>query len=237
MCRAVPIVASSSFVFNSTDHGAKLFSLKEFGNIYSRIMNPTNDVFEKRVARLEGGLMSLATSSGQAAQLLTLTTICKAGDNFVSTSNLYGGTYNQFKIALPRMGIEARFSTSDSVEAIDAVFDENTKAVYVETIGNPRFNVPDFEAIAALCKERGVPLIVDNTFGCCGFICSPIEHGADIVVQSATKWIGGHGTHLGGVITDAGSFDWSNGNFPEFTEPSAGYHGMQFWDAFGPSGS
>lgn len=228
--RAVPIYATSSFTFDSADHGAKLFALSEMGNIYSRIMNPTVDSFEARVASLEGGVMALATSSGQAAQFLALATIMQAGDNFVSTSYLYGGSYNQFKVALPRLGITCKFVDGDAPEDFAAAIDENTKAIYIETIGNPRSNVPDFEAIAKVAHDAGLPLIVDNTFGMCGAVCSPIKFGADIVVQSATKWIGGHGNTIGGVITDAGSFDWSTGKHPQFTEPSAGYHGLKFMD-------
>lgn len=228
--RAQPIYATSSFTFNSAEHGAKLFALSELGNIYTRIMNPTNDCFEARVAALEGGLLALSTSSGQAAQFLTMATIMNAGDNFVSTSYLYGGSYNQFKVALPRLGINCKFVNGDKAEDFAAQIDENTKAIYIETIGNPKSNVPDFEAIAKVAHDAGLPLIVDNTFGMCGAVCSPIKFGADIVVQSATKWIGGHGNTIGGVITDAGSFDWSTGKHPQFTEPSAGYHGLKFAD-------
>lgn len=236
--RAVPIYASTSFSFNDADHAAKLFGLKEFGNIYSRIMNPTNDVFEKRVAALEGGVMAVATSSGQAAQLMAITTIMQAGHNLVSTPLLYGGTANQFKVMLPRMGIEVKFvgGKGDETEEIEKLIDSNTRGIYVETLSNPRFNVADFERIAAIAHKHGVPLIVDNTFGACGYLCKPIEHGADIVVESATKWIGGHGTTIGGVIVDSGKFPWNNGKFPVFTEPSPGYHGLKFWDTFGPSG-
>ena len=234
--RAVPIVASSSFLFESADQGASLFALKEFGNIYTRIMNPTSDVFEKRVTSLQGGVGSLATASGQAAQFLTIVTICQAGDNFVSASNLYGGTYNQFKVALPRLGITAKFAKSNCPESIEALIDSNTKALYIETIGNPKLEVPDFEKLSAIAKKHQIPFIVDDTFGACGFLCRPIQYGADIVVQSATKWIGGHGTTIGGVITDAGTFDWGNGKFPMMTEPSPGYHGMQFWKVFGKDG-
>ena len=234
--RAVPIYATTSFTFNDSEHGANLFALKEFGNIYTRIMNPTTDVFEQRVAALEGGVGALATSSGQAAQMLALTTIAGAGDNIVSTSYLYGGTYNQFKVTLPRLGIRVRFANGDDPDSIERLIDDKTRAIYLETIGNPRFNVPDFEKISAIAKKHGVPLVVDNTFGTCGYLCRPIEHGADIVVQSATKWIGGHGTTIGGVIVDAGTFPWNNGKFPTFTEPSPGYHGLNFWEVFGPDG-
>lgn len=234
--RAVPIYQTTSYTFNDSDHGARLFGLQEFGNIYTRIMNPTTDVFEQRIAALEGGVAAIATSSGQAAQFLALSTIAGAGDNIVSTSYLYGGTYNQFKVTLPRLGIGVKLVEGDSPVAFAQAIDERTKAIYVETIGNPRFNVPDFEALAHLAHERGIPLVVDNTFGCAGFLARPIDYGADIVVASATKWIGGHGTSIGGVVVDAGKFDWGNGNFPVFTEPAPGYHGLVFWDVFGPKG-
>ncbi|MBI4917203.1 MAG: O-acetylhomoserine aminocarboxypropyltransferase/cysteine synthase [Acidobacteria bacterium] len=233
--RAVPIYQTTSYTFDSAEHGASLFALQQSGNNYPRISNPTTDVFERRVAALEGGAAALAPASGQAAQFLTLATICSAGDNVVSTTSLYGGTYNQFKVALPRLGIDVRFVDGDDADAFRAAVDGRTKAIYVETIGNPRFNVPDLGALAALAHEHGIPLIVDNTFGCCGYLCRPIEHGADIVVASATKWIGGHGSSIGGVIVDAGRFDWGSGRFPDFTEPSPGYHGLVFNDAFGPS--
>ncbi|HEY9639653.1 MAG TPA: O-acetylhomoserine aminocarboxypropyltransferase/cysteine synthase [Coleofasciculaceae cyanobacterium] len=232
--RAVPIYQTTSYTFDNADHGANLFALKEFGNIYTRIMNPTTDVFEQRIAALEGGVAALATASGQAAQFLALSTIAQAGDNIVSTSFLYGGTYNQFKVTLPRLGIEVRFIEGDQAEDFRRAIDDRTKALYVETIGNPQFNVPDFAALAHVAHENGIPLIVDNTFGAGGYLCRPIEHGADIVVESATKWIGGHGTSIGGVIVDSGKFDWGNGKFPLFTEPSPGYHGLNFYEAFGP---
>lgn len=232
--RAVPIYQTTSYVFDNADHGAKLFALQEFGNIYTRIMNPTTDVFEKRIAALEGGAAALATSSGQAAQFLAISTIAEAGDNIVSTSYLYGGTYNQFKVALPRLGIQVKFVDGDNVEDFRQAIDDRTKALYIETIGNPQYNVPDFAALAHVAHEHGIPLIVDNTFGCAGYLARPIEHGADIVVQSATKWIGGHGTSIGGVIVDSGQFDWGNGKFPVFTEPSPGYHGLNFYEVFGP---
>src|SRR5512143_1249834 len=232
--RAVPIYQTSSYTFEDAGHGARLFALQELGNIYTRIMNPTTDVFEKRIAALEGGVAALATASGQAAQFLTLTTLAGAGDNIVSTSFLYGGTYNQFKVTLPRLGISVKFVDGDEPEAFRRLIDDRTKALYVETIGNPRFNVPDLKALAAVAHEHGVPLVVDNTFGAAGYLARPIEHGADIVVESATKWIGGHGTSIGGVLVDAGTFDWGNGRFPLFTEPAPGYHGLNFWEAFGP---
>jgi O-acetylhomoserine/O-acetylserine sulfhydrylase len=231
--RAVPIYQTTSYVFNDSKHGADLFALKEFGNIYTRIMNPTTDVFEKRLAALEGGVAALATSSGQAAQFLALNNILQAGDNFVSTSYLYGGTYNQFKVAFKRIGIEVRFAGGDEVNKYEKLIDEKTKAIYIETIGNPRFNVPDFEAFSQLAKKYDIPLIVDNTFAGAGYLCRPIDYGANIVTSSATKWIGGHGTSIGGIIVDAGNFNWGNGKFPQFTEPSEGYHGMVFWDIFG----
>lgn len=235
--RAVPIYQTTSYVFNDADHGARLFALQEFGNIYTRIMNPTTDVFEKRIAALEGGVAALATSSGQAAQFLAISTLAQAGDNIVSTSFLYGGTYNQFKVSLPRLGIEVKFVEGDDVEAFRQAIDSRTKALFIETIGNPQFNIPDFAALAHVAHENGIPLIVDNTFGCGGYLCRPIEHGADIVVQSATKWIGGHGNSIGGAIVDSGKFDWGSGKFPIFTEPAPGYHGLNFQEVFGPSGS
>ncbi len=231
--RAVPIYQTTSYVFDSADHGANLFALKEFGNIYTRIMNPTTDVFEQRIAALEGGVAALATSSGQAAQFLAIATLAQAGENIVSTSYLYGGTYNQFKVTLPRLGINVKFVEGDNPDDFRKQIDANTKALYVETIGNPQFNIPDFEALAAIAHENGIPLIVDNTFGAGGYLARPILHGADIVVESATKWIGGHGTSIGGVIVDSGKFDWGNGKFPIFTEPSAGYHGLNFHETFG----
>ncbi|WP_392482135.1 O-acetylhomoserine aminocarboxypropyltransferase/cysteine synthase family protein [Nostoc sp. C110] len=235
--RAVPIYQTTSYVFDDTEHGARLFALQEFGNIYTRIMNPTTDVFEKRIAALEGGVAALATASGQAAQFLAITTIAQAGDNIVSTSFLYGGTYNQFKVSLPRLGINVKFVEGDDPESFRQAIDDRTKALYVETIGNPQYNIPDFAALAHIAHENGIPLIVDNTFGAGGYLARPIEHGADIVVESATKWIGGHGTSIGGVIVDSGKFDWGNGKFPLFTEPAPGYHGLNFQEVFGPSGS
>ncbi|MBW4507711.1 MAG: O-acetylhomoserine aminocarboxypropyltransferase/cysteine synthase [Scytonematopsis contorta HA4267-MV1] len=232
--RAVPIYQTSSYTFNSAEHGASLFALQEFGNIYTRIMNPTTDVFEQRVAALEGGVAALATASGQAAQFLAISNLAGAGDNIVSTSFLYGGTYNQFKVSLPRLGINVKFVDGDNPEDFRQAIDDRTKALYVETIGNPQFNVPDFATLAHIAHENGIPLIVDNTFGCCGYLSRPIEHGADIVVQSATKWIGGHGTSIGGVIVDSGKFDWGNGKFSVFTEPAPGYHGLNFYETFGP---
>ena len=234
--RAVPIYQTTSYTFDDTGHSARLFALQEFGNIYTRIMNPTNDVFEQRMAALEGGAAALATSSGQAAQLLAITNIANNGDNLVSTSYLYGGTYNQFKVTFPRFGIDTHFVDGDNPDDFARAIDENTKAIYVETIGNPAFNVPDFEALAEVAHSHDIPLIVDNTFGCGGYLCRPIDYGADVVVHSTTKWIGGHGTSIGGVVIDAGKFDWGNGKFPMFTEPSAGYHGLKFWEVFGTDG-
>ncbi|KAG4035606.1 hypothetical protein MFRU_001g03750 [Monilinia fructicola] len=234
--RAVPIYATTSYTFNDSAHGARLFGLKEFGNIYSRIMNPTVDVFEKRIAALEGGRGAVASSSGQAAQFMAFAALAHAGDNIVSTTNLYGGTYNQLKVFLPRLGITTKFIKGDKPEDFEKAIDENTKAVFLESIGNPKYNVPDFEAIAKIAHDHGVPLVVDNTFGAGGYFCRPIDHGADIVVHSATKWIGGHGTTIGGVVIDSGKFDWGkNGKrFPAMVEPSDGYHGLKFWEAFGP---
>jgi len=231
--RAVPIYQTSSFVFDSAEHGANLFALKEFGNIYTRIMNPTTDVFEKRIAALEGGVAALATASGQSAQFIALNNILSAGDNLVSTSYLYGGTYNQFKVAFKRLGIEARFADGDDAASFESLIDENTKALYLETIGNPKFNVPDFEAIAALANKYDIPLVVDNTFGAAGYIFKPLEHGAHIVTASATKWIGGHGTSIGGVIIDGGTYNFGNGKYEQFSEPAEGYHGLVFADVFG----
>ncbi|KAK1040092.1 Homocysteine/cysteine synthase [Friedmanniomyces endolithicus] len=235
--RATPIYATTSFVFNDSAHGARLFGLKEFGNIYSRIMNPTVDVLEKRIAALEGGVAALAASSGQAAQFMANTALAGVGDNIVSTSNLYGGTYNQLKVFMPRLGITTKFVKGDDPQEFKKLIDEKTKAVYLESIGNPRYNVPDFEAIVKVAHEAGVPVMVDNTFGAGGYFCRPIEFGADIVVHSATKWIGGHGTTIGGIVVDAGKFDWgtpaARKRFPQMTEPSEGYHGLKFWDTFG----
>jgi O-acetylhomoserine (thiol)-lyase len=234
--RAVPIYQTTSYVFNDSEHAANLFGLKEFGNIYTRIMNPTTDVFEKRMAALEGGVAALATGSGQAAQFIALSNIMQAGDNLVSTSFLYGGTYNQFKVQFKRLGIGVKFVDGDKPSDFEKLIDDKTKAIYLETIGNPKFNIPDFDAIAAVAKKHEIPLVVDNTFGAAGYLFRPIEHGANIVVESATKWIGGHGTSIGGVIVDAGNFNWANGKFPQFTEPSEGYHGLKFWDVFGTPG-
>ncbi len=234
--RAVPIYQTTSYLFNDSTHAANLFKLKEFGNIYTRIMNPTTDVFEKRIAALEGGVAALATSSGQAAQFLALSNIMESGDNLVSTSYLYGGTYNQFKVQFKRLGMDVRFVNGDDPAEFEEFIDERTKGIYLETIGNPKFNIPDLGAFAKLAQKHQIPLIVDNTFAGAGYLCRPIEHGANIIVQSATKWIGGHGTSIGGVIVDGGNFNWANGKFPQFTEPSDGYHGLKFWEVFGEGG-
>lgn len=231
--RAVPIYQTTSFVFNSAEHGANLFALKEFGNIYTRIMNPTTDVFEKRMAALEGGVAGLAVASGQSAQFIALTNILESGDNFVTGSSLYGGTYNQFKVSFKRLGIEARFAKNETPENIEAAIDEKTKAIYLETIGNPSFSIPDFDRIAAIAKKHDLPLVVDNTFGCGGYLFKPLEHGAHVVVAAATKWIGGHGNSIAGIIVDGGNYNWGNGKFKQFSEPSEGYHGLVFSDVFG----
>lgn len=231
--RAVPIYQTTSYVFDNVAHAANLFGLKEFGNIYTRIMNPTTDVFEKRIAALEGGTYAVATSSGQAAQFLAITNILNAGENFVASPFLYGGTWNQFKVSFKKLGIEARIAEDDHPDSFVKHIDKNTKAIYIETIGNPRLNIPDFEKFAELAREYDIPLIVDNTFGAGGYTFRPIEWGANIVVASATKWIGGHGTSIGGVIIDGGNYNWDNGKFPQFSEPSEGYHGLKFWDVFG----
>jgi len=234
--RAVPIYQTTSYVFENAAHGANLFALKQFGNIYTRIMNPTTDVFEKRIAALEGGVAAVAVGSGQAAQFIALNNILQAGDNFIASSNLYGGSYNQFKVAFKRLGIEVRFAKNDEPATYASLIDENTKALYLETIGNPRFSVPDFKSIAAVAAGHNLPLVVDNTFGAGGYLFRPLEHGANVVVASATKWIGGHGTSVGGVIVDGGNFNWGNGKFPQFSEPSEGYHGLNFWEVFGADG-
>jgi len=234
--RAVPIYQTTSYGFNNAEHGANLFALKEFGNIYTRIMNPTNDVFEKRIAALEGGVAALAVASGQAAQFIALTNILEAGDHLLSSAHIYGGTYNQFKVSFKRLGISVDFANPDQPEEFEQKITDNTKAIYLETIGNPAFSVPDFEKIAAVAKKYNLPLIVDNTFGAGGYLFRPLEHGANIVVESATKWIGGHGTTIGGVIVDGGNYNWGNGKFPQFSEPSEGYHGLVFSEVFGEGG-
>ncbi len=236
LSRAVPLYQTTSYVFKNSEHGANLFALKEFGNIYTRLMNPTTDVFEQRLAALEGGVAAVATASGHSAQFLALNNILQVGDNFVTSPFLYGGTFNQFKVSFKRLGVEARFAKDDTAEEIEKLIDSNTKAIYVENLGNPNFNIPDWEKISALAKKYDIPLIVDNTFGAAGFLFRPLEHGANVVVESATKWIGGHGTSLGGIVIDGGNYNWGNGKFPQFTEPSEGYHGLVFWDVFGTDG-
>jgi len=236
LSRAVPIYQTTSYVFKNSEHAANLFGLKEFGNIYTRLMNPTTDVFEKRIAALEGGVAALAVASGHAAQFVAITNIAGCGDNLVSSPYLYGGTFNQFKVTFKNLGIEARFSEDLNPDNFEKLIDDKTKAIYLETIGNPSFSIPDFEKFAALAKKHDLPLIVDNTFGCGGALFRPLEHGANIVVESATKWIGGHGSSIGGVIVDGGNFNWGNGKYPAFTEPSEGYHGLKFWEVFGSDG-
>lgn len=231
--RAVPIYQTTSYVFNDSEQAANRFGLKEFGNIYTRLMNPTTDVFEKRIAALEGGTYAVATSSGQAAQFLAINNILEAGDSLVSTPFLYGGTYNQFKVNFKRLGIDVRFADSINPEDFEKLIGENTKAIYLESIGNPGFAIPDFEAFAQLAERYQIPLVVDNTFGAGGYLVNPIEYGANVVVASATKWIGGHGTSLGGIVIDGGNFNWGNGKFKQFSEPAEGYHGLKFWDTFG----
>ncbi|KAG7193545.1 Homocysteine synthase [Scheffersomyces spartinae] len=235
--RAPPIYATTSYVFKDSQHGAQLFGLEKEGYIYSRIMNPTADVFEKRIAALEHGIGALAVSSGQAAQFTAIASLAHAGDNVVVASYLYGGTYNQFKVAFKRLGIEARFVDIDNFDEIKSKIDDKTKALYFESISNPKYNVPDFETLALIAHERGVPVVVDNTFGAGGFLVNPIDFGADIVVHSATKWIGGHGTTIAGVVVDSGKFPWAQypKKFPQFSEPSEGYHGLVINDALGPA--
>lgn len=233
MSRAVPIYQTTSYAFKDAEHAANLFALKEFGNIYTRLMNPTSDVFEKRIAALEGGVGALSTSSGQAAITYSILNIASAGDEIVSASSLYGGTSNLFAITLPKMGIKVHFVDSSDPENFRKAITPNTKALYAETIGNPKGDVLDVEAVAAIAHENGIPLIVDNTFPS-PYLMRPIEHGADIVVHSATKFIGGHGTSIGGVIVDGGKFNWKeSGKFPGFTEPDPSYHGLVYWDALG----
>ena len=231
--RAVPIYQTTSYNFQNAEHGANLFALKEFGNIYTRIMNPTTDVFEKRITALEGGVAAVAVASGMAAQFTALNNILEAGDNFISTTYLYGGTHNQFKVAFKRIGIEARFADGDKASSFESLIDEKTKAIYLETIGNPEFNIPDFEAITKLAKKHDIPVVVDNTFGAAGYLFRPLEHGANVVTASATKWIGGHGTSIGGIIVDGGNYNWGNGKYKQFSEPSEGYQGLNFWETFG----
>jgi O-acetylhomoserine (thiol)-lyase len=235
--RAVPIYATSSYVFDNAEHAADLFALRKFGNIYSRIMNPTNDVFEKRVAALEGGVAAVATSSGQAAQTLTILNLAQAGENIVASKALYGGTVALLAHTLPRLGITTKFVDIHNLDEVRAAIDDNTRAIYVETLGNPRLDVPDFRAVADVAHANGLPLVVDNTFAT-PILCRPIEHGADIVLHSATKWIGGHGTSIGGIVVDGGTFDW--GSAPRFKafyqDPDAAYHGLKFAEVFGNLG-
>ena len=237
--RAVPIYATTSYVFNDTQHAADLFGLRVFGNIYTRIMNPTSDVFEKRIAELEGGIAALAVASGQAATTLSVLNLAGAGDNLVSSQTLYGGTYNLFAYTLPKWGVTTRFVDIHNLDQVRAAIDGGTRLLFVETIGNPRLDVPNFEALADIAHSAGIPLVVDNTFGAAGTLSRPIDYGADIIVHSATKWIGGHGTAIGGVVVDAGKFDWasptSRTRFPEFTSPDPSYHGLVYTEAFGPA--
>lgn len=233
LSRAVPIYQTTSYVFKNSEHGANLFALKEFGNVYTRIMNPTTDVFEKRVAALEGGTMAVGVGSGHAAQVIALTALMESGDNFISSKNLYGGSLNQFKVTFKRLGLNVRWAEEDVPEAFEKLIDNKTKGIYIETIGNPRLSVPDFDKIGQLAKKYEIPLIVDNTFGAAGYLFKPFDHGANVIVESATKWIGGHGNSIGGIVVDGGNFNWGNGKFPQFSEPSESYHGLNFWDVFG----
>jgi O-acetylhomoserine (thiol)-lyase len=234
--RAVPIYQTTAYLFDDAQHGADLFGLRKFGNIYTRLMNPTTDAFEKRIAALEGGVAAVATASGQSAQFIALNLITEAGDNFVSSSHLYGGTHNQFKNQFKRLGVTVKFTEDDEASTFEKLIDEKTKALYIEAIGNPDLSIADYEAIGAVAARHNIPLIVDNTFAGGGYLFRPLEHGANIVVESATKWIGGHGTSMGGVIVDGGNFNWGNGKFPGFSEPSDSYHGLVFWDVFGADG-
>ena len=231
--RVTPLYQTTAYTFDSAQHGASLFALSEPGNIYTRLQNPTTDMLEARVAALEGGTAALAVSSGHSAQLVALTSLLSPGDNFVSSPYLYGGTHNQFKITLRNFGLECRFAAGNDPAQMEPLIDGRTRAIYVETIGNPSFAVPDFDALSALARRYDIPLIVDNTFGCGGYLCRPIELGADVVVESATKWLGGHGTSMGGMIVEGGSYDWGNGKFPMLSEPSESYHGLKYWDTFG----
>ncbi len=237
LSRAVPLYQTTSYVFKNAKHGADLFALKEFGNIYTRLMNPTTDVLEQRLAQLEGGVAALAVSSGHAAQFIALNNILSVGDNIVSSPFLYGGTFNQFKVTFKNLGINVKFALMDKVQDFESLIDENTKALYLETIGNPAFSIPDFDELGKLAQRHDLPLFVDNTFGAGGYLFQPLKHGANVVVESCTKWIGGHGTTLGGIIIDGGNYNWGNGKFPQFTEPSKAYHGLVFWDNFGVNSS
>src|SRR5450432_4675706 len=232
LARAVPIYQTTSFVFEDSDHAAALFGLQQFGNIYSRIMNPTTDVFEQRVAALEGGIAGLATASGQAAQFLAIASLMGPGDELVAASTLYGGTYTQFDVSFRRLGIDVKFVEPDNPENFRRAITPRTRALYGETIANPRMNILDIQKVAAIAHEHKIPLIVDNTMAS-PYLCRPIEYGADVVVHSATKFLGGHGNSIGGVIVDSGRFPWTSGHFPQLTEPSPGYHGMRFSETFG----
>ena len=230
--RAVPIYQTTSYVFNDTAHAARLFGLQEFGNIYTRIMNPTTDVFEQRVAQLEGGTGALAMASGQAAETLSLLNIARAGDEILSSASLYGGTYNLFHYTFPKMGIEVKFVDPKDAESFRKALTKKTKAIFAESVGNPKLDTLDFAAVSKVAHDAGIPLVVDNTMPT-PFLLRPFDHGADIVIHSATKFIGGHGTSIGGIVVDSGKFDWGNGNFPEFTSPDPSYHGLKYWEVFG----
>ncbi|KAG2233991.1 Cys/Met metabolism PLP-dependent enzyme-domain-containing protein [Thamnidium elegans] len=231
--RAVPVYATTSYVFGDMDEVEDIVNFRKEAFLYTRLSNPTTDVFEKRMALLEGGIMATATSSGVAAQFMTVATLCRTGDNIVASSSLYGGSYNQFNNQFPKMGVTTKFIATNNPEDYKQAIDSKTKLIYVESIGNPQFQIPDFKALADVAHEAGIPFVVDNTFGGGGYLINPIEYGADIVVHSATKWIGGHGTTIGGVVIDSGKFNWNNGNFPDFTEPCPSYHGLRFWERFG----
>lgn len=230
--RALPLYQTTSYVFNDSDHAARLFGLQEFGNIYTRLMNPTTDVLEKRVALLEGGTGALALASGQAAESMAVMNLCQAGENIVASTSLYGGTYNLFRYTLPKYGIQVKFVEQSDPENFRKAIDGKTKAVFVETIGNPRLDVPDFDAITKIAHDNGIPVITDNTFASPA-LCRPFEHGVDIVIHSCTKFIGGHGTSIGGIVVEKGGFPWDNGRFPELTEPDPSYHGLKFFETFG----
>ncbi|MFI3323527.1 MAG: O-acetylhomoserine aminocarboxypropyltransferase/cysteine synthase family protein [Rikenellaceae bacterium] len=230
---ATPLYQTSSYAFKSSQHAVDLFNLEAPGHIYTRLSNPTVEVFEQRIAALEGGVAAVAAASGMAAQFLVFQALGGVGDNFVVCSSIYGGTFNQLKVSLPRLGIEARFVKGRAADDYRALIDDKTKGIFVETIGNSDYNIPDFDSIAELCAEFSIPLIVDNTFGAGGYLCRPKDHGANIVIHSATKWIGGHGNSIAGVVVDCGNFDWSSGRFPLFTEPSPAYKGLSFYEAFG----
>jgi len=234
--RAVPIYQTTSYVFDDAQDGADRFALRKFGNIYTRLTNPTTAVFEERVAALEGGTAAVAAASGLAAQFLAIGNLAETGDNIVSTSYIYGGTHNQFKVAFRRLGIEVRFANGDDPASVASLIDDKTKAIYLETIGNPEFNVPDFEPIVEVARRHGIAVVTDNTFGAGGYLCRPLEWGVNVVTHSATKWIGGHGTSLGGVVVDGGNFDWGNGRYPALSEPSDSYHGLNIWETFGAGG-